>query len=417
MKMRSALLLLAGFLFLLVLPSVNADYFYTPMNFGLNTSTNHTITVNATGNVLISLPAGFSLATGNLSGVNSTQAVVTSPSVSDEALHVGSVLVNGSAYGDLFFLSIPDRKVVDNKIELGHGDFNYVDGDSFIGSGEQLLFSLVRVWGVGSDVWDEPATNVSFECVYPMELPRTVDSKYTTSYGSTLNATGSLQRLEGVSLFRLFVLSQQPTLAINDSYTVTCSVLTYDFTHTSVVASIPNINLSVRSDEALAITLANETEKVIFTVTNVEDYEVRGVELVFDLGSDVEVLRLDSLAPNESYTYSVGLVGNGTIDVRASFIPPWLFNSRSPTPLVVERLNMPYEALVASEEGTGFAGSHYHSEFDDPNLLTGGVTMFDSRASPSVVAVLFFIILAIVLIVLASNKKREKKRRGRQARQ
>ena len=333
--MNKKMILGFAFVFMLVVSInlVSADFFYSPMNFELNSPSFHTINITLNGTINTTLPIDFTLVSGNLSGVNNVYVVVKSPNVSDEGLYVGDIFLNGSHYDNLYFVAINDSKIVDNKIELGHGDFNYIDSDQEIGEDNNLIFSLVRVWGIGSDILDEPATDVHFNCTYPMLLPRTVDSKYSTEYTSSkLVANGELMRLEGISLFRVFVLSQEFDGDIGDNYEVFCSNLTYSFSHTNVIAKIPSINLSVHSNNPLVIMMQNNSGYITYIIKNNDSYNLRNVEFVWKSGSNTQREQLDTLDAGEIVKYDVYTsIDDGNISLEANFIPEWMFHSRSPT--------------------------------------------------------------------------------------
>lgn len=338
--------LILGFVFaIFMIASINlvsADFFYSPMNFQPGEFTNHTINVTLNGSINVTLPNNFTLLSGSLSGTNNVFAIVQSPNVSDESLHIGTISLNGTHYDNMYFISIADNKIVDNKIELGHGDFNYIDADQEIGDGQNLLFSLVRVWGIGSDIFNEPAKDVNFNCTYPMILPRTVDSKYTSEYNvNNLTVQGELSRLEGISMFRVFVMSQEVDGEVGENYEVTCTDLQYSFSNTEIIASIPQINLSIRSEEPLTIAMQNNSGYVTYTFHNNETYDLRDVEFVWKSGTNTVREELNTMESGETVQYNIyTLEDEGTFSLEANFIPEWMFNSRSPNILTQTSFDM-----------------------------------------------------------------------------
>jgi len=325
--------LLSIVIVLLSMSSVSAlDYFYSPMNF--DSPTNHSFEINLNGNINVTLPNNFSLVSGSLTGINNISFVIQSPIVaSDEPqLFVGTINLNGSKYEDYYLLSVPDNKIVDNKVEVGHGDFNYIDSNGYIPNENIMLFSLVRVWAMGSDILNEPATDVRFNCTYPLIIPNTVDGKYETTYNSNdILAKGNLLRMEGSSMFRVFVISQEINYSVGDNYEISCDTLFYNYTHTNVEASIPDFNLSVRSTQPLVISKQDNPEYVTYTIMNNETYDLRNLEFLYIVGSDTMRAELDSLDAGEIVQYDVPTNASGSITMKARFIPEWMFNSRSPT--------------------------------------------------------------------------------------
>lgn len=318
-------------LILLVSNIVIADYYYEPMNF--DEPTNHTFNINLEGIVNVTIPSGFTLISGNLTGTDNVSFVIQSPDLNSTSpqLFVGTINLNSTEYAIFHLLSVDDSKIVDTKVEIGHGDFNYIDSDGFIGTDNTLLFNLVRVWAMGSDVIGEVATNVRFNCTYPLIMPNTVDSKYTTTYGTDIIAEGNLMRMEGISMFRIFVLSQEVEQIANTNYEVNCDKLYYDFTHTKVIADIEDFNLSVRDTNPLIISMTNNSEYVSYSIMNNESYDLRNLEFLWTIGTHTIREELNSLDAGEIVQYNIQTNASGEIDFKVRFIPEWMFNSRSPT--------------------------------------------------------------------------------------
>jgi len=310
---------------------VSADYFYEPMNFEPNSPINHNFEINLNGIINVTIPSGFTLISGTTSGINNVSFILQSPNISEEKIHTGIIYLNSTVYDNFYLISISDSKIVDSKVEVGHGDFNYIDFNSDIGTDNSLLFNLIRVWGIGSDILNEPATDVRFSCDFPMILPNTVDSKYTTTYNiDNITAEGLLTRLEGISMFRIFVLSQEVNMASGDNYEVICTDLQYNFTHTNIIANIPGINLSIRSLEPLIIDMDNNSGYVTYTILNNESYDLKDLEFLWTIGTHTTRAELDSLDSGEFIQYNILTNSSGEIDFKARFIPEWMFNSRSP---------------------------------------------------------------------------------------
>lgn len=347
-----------------------ADYSYTPFNFELQT--NHTFNISLDGNIEVILPINFTLVSGNLTGINLTNFLIESPLlIRDESLLFnGTINVNGTFYEGFYLLYTPTEKIVDTKIEIGHGDFNYIDPDSYIGTDNTLLFNLVRIWTIGVDIIGEPATDIRFNCTYPKIIPNTVDSKYTTTYNSDdITATGNLLRMKGFSLFRLFVLSQEVNQDNGTNYEVTCDTLYYNIGKTEVIADIQDINLSVRTTEPLQISMINNSEYITYTILNSEDYDLRELEFLFEIGTDTIRKELSSLDSGESYSFNLDVNLSGTVDLKARFIPEWMFNSRSPVYYEQTTFETYYTPSVLASLNTSL---YYENQtINNPNVLTG----------------------------------------------
>lgn len=308
-----------------------ADYFYTPMNF--DSPTNHSFDISLDGFIEITLPNNFTLISGVLSGNNNLSFIVESPNLNTTSPQhfVGTINLNGTLYDNFYFLSVADNKIVDAKVEIGHGDFNYIDPEGYIGTDNTLLFNLVRVWAMGSDIIGEPARDIRFNCTYPLIIPNTVDSKYDTTYNfDNITAYGDLSRMEGISMFRVFVLSQEVDYGLGEIYDISCDKIFYSFSHTEVIADIEDINLEARSLEPLVIDMDNNEEYITYTFMNDEVYDIRNIEFLWTIGTHTSREELNSLGAGESVQYNIRVNESGNVDLQARFIPEWMFNSRSP---------------------------------------------------------------------------------------
>jgi hypothetical protein len=309
-------------------------YYYSPMNFEPETTTNHTFTMTNPGTISVTLPTNFSLVSGSLSGVGSVSFIFSSPNITsnDSTIFYGKIYVNSVFQENFPLLLIKDENIVDVKVELGHGDFNYVDPVSVIGTDKTLVFSIVRLWGVGTDLLGEVASNVRFNCSYPNIFPSTVDSKYSTTYGANnISASGFLDRMEGTSLFRIFVLSQEVELLDGEDYVVTCDRVYYDFLHTNVVADIMDVNLSADSLSPFVISKVDGDGVVLYSILNNGSYDTRDLEFLFVTAEGTIREELGELRSGETVTYSVLTNESGSMLANARFVPEWMFNSRSPS--------------------------------------------------------------------------------------
>lgn len=366
--MKKILLITIIFMSLLV-QTVLADFYYSPMNFEPSNPINHSFEINLAGTINATLPAEFTLVSGSLTGNNNLSFIINGNGTSNTSdLYIGQIYVDNVLYSNFYLLGIEDSKIVDVKIEMGHGDFNYIDYNSDIGTDESLLFTLVRVWGVGSDIWNTPAENVRFNCTFPDYLPRTVDSKYTTTYNTNdILAQGELSRLEGISLFRIFVLSQEFSQEVGTSYNVSCSNLVYDFPNTQIIAEIPDINLNVRSLSPLVINMVNNSGYVTFTIMNNETYDLQDLEFIWTVGTDTIREEKQELSSGAIVQYQIEVNDSGNIGFMTRFIPEWMFNSRSPTAYE----QFVFESYVAGSLFSQLNSSNYYNNqtIETPNIL------------------------------------------------
>ena len=340
--MKGKIGILSLVVFALVVSMTSASYFYEPMNFEPDVDTNHSFTALISGEINVTLPQGFELISGSLIGNNSVDFIFSknSSNASSPEVFVGNIYVDGSLLESYYLLSTYDRNVVDTKVEVGHGDFGYIDTDEIIGTNPLLIFNLIRIWGIGSDLYNEELQNVRFNCTFPNIVPSTVDRKYTTEYtGSNVVASGTLARMEGFSLFRIFVLSQVVNLDDGETYDIVCSDLTYDFIHTRVIASIPDTRLVADSLEPLVISKVNADDYVLYTILNNGSYDIREVQFLFDSGNGILRKELDELKSGDFVNYNLVADDSGQINVSARFVPQWQFTSRNPSYILQESID------------------------------------------------------------------------------
>lgn len=311
------------------------EYSLNPMNFQPGQSRNLSVSVVSPGDIInVSYPSEFTLISGSEDGNSSITFVIESPdNASDGQIFYLNITINNVFLDSLLAISVPDNEIVDTKWELGHGNFNYPECQ-YIPNESVLIFPIIRVWGVGTDLLDEAATNITFTCNYPKLMPRTVDSKFTTDYSdpSYLTATGNLDTWEGASLFRVFVLSQEIEYNVGQNYQVTCSDLSYEFNHHTISAEISSINITVTDPTPFTVATATTSNYVQYTITNAGAYEVRDIEFLWQQDNN-QIYRTekDSMQPGDAVVYRVWANGNPTITFDIRQKPCWMFNSRDPT--------------------------------------------------------------------------------------
>ncbi len=339
--MKGKIGILSLVVFALVVSMASASYFYEPMNFEPDVDTNHSFTALISGEINVTLPQGFELISGSLTGNNSVDFIFSknSSNVSSPEVFVGNIYVDGSLLESYYLLSTYDRNIVDVKSEVNHGNFNFLS-EGIIGTNPLLMFNLVRIWGIGADLYNEPLQNIRFNCTIPNIVPQTLDSKYISHYGgSNITLSGSLSRMEGFSLFRIFVFSQAVNLDVGETYNIVCGDLTYDFTHTRVIAKIPDTTFIADSLEPLIISKVDRDDYVLYTILNNGSYDIRNVEFLFDFGNGILRKELDELKSGDFVNYNLVADDSGQINVSARFVPQWMFNSRSPSYILQESID------------------------------------------------------------------------------
>lgn len=352
-----------------------ADYFYTPMNF--DQPTNHSFNISLDGFVNVTLPTNFTLISGNLSGNDNISFVIESPLINttEPQLFTGTINLNGTSMEDFYFLYVSDDKIVDTKVEIGHGDFNYIDSQGYIGTDKTLLFNIIRVWAMGSDIIGEPAQDVRFNCTYPLTIPNTVDSKIDTTYNTdNITAEGSLVRMEGISMFRVFVLSQEAEYDLGESYDVSCDTLFYSFPHTEVIADIEDIHLEARSLEPMTISMDNNSEYITYTVMNDELYDLRDIEFLWTIGTHTSREELDELKSGDYIQYNIAVNESGNVSLKTRFMPEWMFNSRSPVYYEQSKFDVYYAPSFL--DSLNFSNYYVNQSVDNSPILETQVMDF-----------------------------------------
>jgi len=311
------------------------DYFTYRTNFEPGSSKTHVQQMTFSGNLTIILPPDFTFTSSTdsytTSGSNYTwqsntsttiNYTITSPSNCTEGDIYKSNIYNNNTWIDEFtYVCIDDIKVVDYKVEYGHGCGNYLAQDEpYISNESATLFNLVRVWNIGGYLDpDEDAINATITCYYE-DYPVRTYGRAEISYGEPMNGTFFWDLIYGGYWFRIGVLSQDVSgKAVGDTYSVNCTHLTYDFSHQRVVANFPNYTLNVRSPEPIIKNTTLSGSKEIVTLTNNEQYPVYDLVLDFIVDGFVETNHLVKLDPGQSVIYYADPGTNTTV----SFVPSW----------------------------------------------------------------------------------------------
>lgn len=321
--------------------AINSYYSYR-MNFPTNEARTHTQTINVSGSVNATIPSGFSFssctggcsATGsniNWSGLSSSAVnyTLTSPSSCTEGTrYTSNIYENDVLAASFVFVCISDLKVVDYKIEYGHGCGNYLD-TNVISNESAILFNLIRVWNIGNYLSpNEDAKNVTINCTfenYPVRTYGRVDVSYNPN---SINASFKWSLLQGGYWFRIGVLSQDVSgKAVGSTYNVTCNPLTYTFSHSKVEAGFSNYTLDVRSHLPFQINAYQDSSnlaKAIYTIKNNETYNIYDLDINFAASNVTANSHYALLRPNQSISYRTDIMNNTNITIF--FTPEWLVN-------------------------------------------------------------------------------------------
>ena len=310
------------------------DYFTYRMNFEPGISENHVQEMTFSGNLTITLPSGFSFAGStqgytisgsNYTWQNSTTRInytISSPASCIEGdIYRSNIYNNGSLMDEFVYVCIDDTKIVDYKVEYGHGCGNYLAQDEpYISNESAALFNLVRVWNIGNYLDpDEDAENAAITCFYENYPVRTY-GRVDVGYGNGINGTFDWDIIYGGYWFRIGVLSQEVSgKSVGDVYGVNCTELTYDFSHQRVVASFPNYTLSVRSAEPLSKNASVAGAKELVTIKNIEQYPIYNVYLDYVINDVAESYFISKLDAGETATYYADTNSNTIV----SFVPSW----------------------------------------------------------------------------------------------
>ena len=308
---------------------------------------------NVTGNITVAIPANFSLTNSsngsintsvNVSWLNLTEATVNftlaSPSgCLENDFFRSSILVNGSVIGTFPFICVPDSKIVDFKVEYGHGNANYLGiGDELVIPNQSaVLFNLVRVFNLGYLLTpNENPENASLYCQYELLPVRTFGPGEVGREQSRINMSYFWSEIRGGFWFRIGVLSQDFTpRPPGTAYNVSCQNVTYQFSRTRVVAPFTNFSLLVRTEYPFTMRQFNDTQfvgKNLYLIQNTERYTVHKVKIVFSQANQTAVFEVPAMPPNQSLIFRVD--NSTATNLSIYFIPSWFAHSTDPRVLV-----------------------------------------------------------------------------------
>jgi hypothetical protein len=319
-------------------------YFSYRMNFPLNESREHPHTITFTGNLTVIMPLNFNLysftdsptisvssitwLSDNLTTINYT---LKSPANCTEGtIYYSNIYINGSYVDRFTYVCLPDTKVVDHKVEYGHGCSNYLT-ERCISNETATIFNLLRVWNIGNYLDpDEDAMNATIVCYYenyPVRTYGRVEINYTPSI------TGEFlwELIQGGYWFRIGVVSQDVTGQVGGTYGVNCTQLAYKFEHEQVIADFDNYTLNVVSPYPFQVTMQNYTydnTKYIYTIKNMQSCGVYKIYFNRLIDGYTKTEFFPQLMPGQQISYIGDKLENNTFTIN--YIPSWHANSLCP---------------------------------------------------------------------------------------
>ena len=329
---------------LLALPVYSSVNSYASSRMNFYNQQLHVQTINFSGNLSVTVPENFTVYnfTGgatNASGVvnwsvgGTVNYTIQGPTTCVEGtLYFSNITADGTFFDKFTFVCIPDGKVVDYKAEYGHGDANYLD-ENFISNDSTTIFNLIRVFNIGNFLEpNEDALNATINCLFPNMPVRTYGLVEVTRGSNNINGNFSWDTIEGGYWFRIGVLSQDILeKPVGYKYNVTCGSLNYNFNHHRVVASFTNTSLEIRSKNPFNITVTNSSDRLTYTIQNIEKYSTKNIIFKWSLNNLTKYEEFNTLNPNDTIKFDLFLEGSGTVNFEADFVPSWFANSRNPT--------------------------------------------------------------------------------------
>ena len=333
-------------LLLTIISSASAiDFFSNRMNYPPGTSRIHAQELYLSGNLTITIPPGFNVTYVSENGtinsnvtfsniVGTSKFNMTSPSLCNDGTIVRSeIFQNNIKQGEFRFLCIPDDKVVDYKVEYGHGEGNYLDNSElFIPIDEATLFNLIRLFPLSHVLSPNPdIENATIECNFPNKPIRTfgrVEIQHDFD-NNQVNGSFAWPLIDSGFWFRIGVVSQDTiNYSVGDLYNVSCTELVYSLGTHEVRAPFTNQSIRFVTKTPYIFTAINDTANpgnIIVAVTNNESYITREVEFVFKKANDTSNIMIPQINPGETFFFRVPATRE--VNLSAFFIPPWFHNS------------------------------------------------------------------------------------------
>ena len=348
--MNSQKLVLSFFLLLISIAVVSANvsyYFNYQMNFQNGEARNHTQSITYTGsNMTVTVPDGFTLVNYSSGGVvngvflswgsgtarNVNYTIQSPSSCTDGSVYYSNISLDNAYFNRFSIVCTPDNKIVDYKLEYGHGYANYLTED-VISNETATLFNLIRIFNIGHYLDpDEDANNVSINCTFEKFPTRTEGHGEITHQSSSILASFFWDIIEGGYWFRISTLSQDVSKSVGSVYQVNCTPATYNFNHQKVSAAFTNKTLLIRSPNPFNITTSvNSTAaKITYTIQNIEVYTPEDLIFTWKVRNYTKTSELRKLSQNETVKFDLFLDGAENISLNIDFIPSWQQNSLNP---------------------------------------------------------------------------------------
>ncbi len=352
-------------------------YFSDQMNFQPNEARSHAHEITFTGNITIEIPTGFTLSnytngatlngdniTWSSAASNTVNFTLISPSNCTEGdIFESKIYAEDMFYDEFTYVCIPDSKVVDFKVEYGHGNANYISNNElYISNESATLFNLIRVWNIGHYLNpNEPATEANIECAFEKNYTiRTYGRTNVTYSGENITANFYWDNIEGGYWFRIGVVSQDvKDKAVGNYYNVSCGDLTYKYEHQQVKAEFQNYGLEVRTTEPFNITVESASSTLKYTINNTEKYPVYSVYFDRLINGYTKTEYIPKLEPGRHIQYEAD--NTASYNLTIFFVSSWYRNSRNPQyytqryGLTTEEIT-PGETPVTGGGGTGGGG-------------------------------------------------------------
>lgn len=320
------------------------DYFSYRMNFPPDEQKEHLQTITFTGNLTVTIPSSFALinysSAPSISGNNRTWSSATETTINytllspspciEGSLYHSEIYNNGSYIGKFTYVCLHDNKIVDHKVEYGHGCANYLT-ESCISNETATIFNLLRVWNIGNYLDpDEDARNAAIVCYYE-NFPVRTYGRVEVNYTPDIVGTYLWDMVKGGYWFRVGVLSQDVQKQAGESYNVSCNQMAYKFEHEQVIADFENYSLNVVSTQPFAVTYQNYTldaTKYVYTIKNTQSCYIYTVYFNRFIDGYTKTEFFPKLGPGEEIMYIGDKLDNNTFTIN--YIPSWYSNSMCP---------------------------------------------------------------------------------------
>jgi len=378
------------FYVLLFSSSVLAITYYTDqMNFQPGEARNHTQYITYTGdNLTVVVPAQFTIISNSsgstISGNNITWGsgvsrdvdyTIESPDNCTENTFFDSQIYRNDVLNASFrYVCIPDSKIVDYKLEYGHGDANYLSED-YISNESVTLFNLIRVFNIGHYLDpDENPVNAKINCTFENLPVRTFGRVDLNHHDDVINGVFTWSSIQSGYWFRIGVVSQDLSgKVLGDYYNVSCNDLTYNFTNHQVKASYTNKTIQVRNTAPFTISVTEFSDRLRYVINHTELYSLEDVDFRWSVAGTHKSESYRKVLPDDSLQFDVYLSGNDSVDLEINYVPSWYANSRNPM-VYTQTRNQGYNISSAAAAISGVDGSLIRSINNTVSLIRNSQT-------------------------------------------